>query len=247
MSNTNSALQPWKAIPKTQFKFIQDVMTSHEYADLVAKLTPPQLQDRFDWMWNLYQQGKLTYNKAIENIYDISVEDQGVISQLITQRIDAGGDAFHIGVGTNCFYIENGKCHSVLITYLMVDLGNANSGRYPIHVTFKKGDAQMSEYFDCFGSSLSGGQLVESATSDAKLSDDDLESANQLFIENLYSNFRWTEFAHREPHAGARISFAKKLWADFQTQFDLKDYPITQEAYNSLVMTFAENNLQDYE
>lgn len=247
MSNTNSALQPWKAIPKTQFKFIQDVMTSHEYADIVAKLDLQKLQDRIDWMWNLHQQGAMSYDQAINGVYDLAGASQSTISIAINSRIDAGGDDFHIEKGTECFYIENGKYHSVIVTHIVVCFGSSNGGAYPIHVVFKKGDVQMTEYFDCYGLSLSGGQLVESRPSSNKLSDEDLESAHQLFIENLYSNFRWTEFAHREPHAGARICFAKKLWTDFQTQFDLKDYPLTQEAYSSLVITFAENNLQDYE
>ena len=153
--------QPWQSINSQQFKFIQDAMMSHEYADIAAKLNETQLQNRIGLLWNLHQQGKLSYNKAIE-----------------------------------------GVCNSGIIS--KEDLLNT----------------------------LNKNNVVDS---------------HQLFIENLYANFRWTEYAHQEQQASVRIGFAQELWVKFQNEFDLSEYPTTQETYNSLVMDFAEKNLQEYE
>lgn len=239
-------LQPWKQIPQGQFKFLQDVMGSHEYADLATKVAVTDLQDRLDWMWNLHQQGKIEYNQAIDGVYNTTNLSQEAISAMVSQRIDAGDSGLHLTIGSKCDYIKNGVSKKIEITNIAVDFGCASGGLYPINISFKLDDDIVDEWFDCFGRSVNGDQLVEESLTQ-ELSADELSECHQYFIENLYANFRWTAYAHQESSASTRIKFAKELWEKFQAEFNLIEYPITQEAYNSLVMTFAETHLKAYE
>ena len=199
------ANQPWKTISPSQLQFILDAVCNHEFADLAVKHNVNELQDRFDWMWNMYQANTISYEKAIEGIWN-GEYTQEQFSSFVGKRIQSGDTNFNLSVGDKCFLLTGKVYKPVEILKITLDLGCAYGGLHPIFIEFSVDNETREEWIDCFGETANGEKFVKECNPDL------VNVSYQEFLEVLYMSEQWSNFIHLEKNHEIRKEITEAIW-----------------------------------
>lgn len=157
-------LQPWAYVQPQQFKFLNDVIGSHEWADMSKAYHESQLQDLLDWGWNLINAKGKSAAEAKAELFSPELNFKNV-EKYIDQKTN-NPKQFLVKVGDHVF-LKNDSCiRKIEITKVSVDLACPYGGVYPIYLEFfeigRHGHAgeQDSVWVNVFGFSPDNSRIM---------------------------------------------------------------------------------------
>lgn len=211
-------LQPWGYISHDQFVFVNDIIGSHEWADLSSKYTESQLQDFLQFTWDYVRSGYSVEDakaKLFSSLFNVNA-----VEKHVTQQLDQPNQ-FVVKTGDQVLLKNDFGVRKIQITKVMVDLCCPYAGAYPINLEFFEigRDGMAGEIDDlwvnAFGYACSNNQNARIIKIQEELSDQQIQVIRQLFTESLFTHDLWAKVVKVYSENSKRIKLTNTMFDKF--------------------------------
>lgn len=211
-------LQPWGYIGFDQFKFLNNIIGSSEWADLTQKYNEDELQDLLEWTWHLMHDKGKTQNEAISELFTYPFNFKQV-QRYIDQKTN-NPQQFVVNVGDQVFLKNDYGVRKIKITKVTVDFACPYGGSYPINLEFFEigNHGAAGELDDIWVNAFGYSDNQNNAriiSGKEQLSDEQLQNIRQTFVETLFIHESWTQVIKCRPENADRIKLTNTLFDKF--------------------------------